>query len=148
MQRQLHRHLGTQGQQQGDFGMLQPSSIGDSGVMAAQERRKGHTTILPQHLHPSSTVISSRKRQCPQSLSLAQKRPLMNKKNIPVKLKSHHSPPAPRPVCAGCCLTILPHVPCSLKAPGDHRCGLCPLSPLSLFPGLHQEVFIKCQSDK
>lgn len=73
----------------------------------------------------------------------------MNKK-IPIKLKPHHPvpPPAPRPVFAGWSLTILPHVPGSLKAPGDHRCGLSPFSLLSLFPGLHQEVFIKCQGDK
>lgn len=46
----------------------------------------------------------------------------MNKK-IPIKLKPHHPvpPPAPRPVFAGWSLTILPPVPCSLKAPGDHR---------------------------
>lgn len=53
-----------------------------------------------------------------------------NKKNL---FKLNPSP-APRPVFAGWSLTILPHVPCSLKAPGDHRCGppTSPFSPSSL----------------
>lgn len=85
-----------------------------------------------------------------QCLAWAHKGPLMvMDKKIPIKLRPHHSIPltGPRPVFPVWSLTIH-QVPCSLKAPGDHRHGMSPSLLLFLFPGLHQEVFIKCQSDK
>lgn len=53
----------------------------------------------------------------------------------------------PRPVFLGWSLTILHHMPCSVKAPADHTHGISS-SLLFLFPRFHQEVYMKCQSDK
>lgn len=74
----------------------------------------------------------------------------MDKKKVLIKLRPHPfiSLTSLRPVFPGWSLTILHHVPCSLKAPDDHKHGMSPSFLLFLFPGLHQEVFIKCQSDK
>lgn len=74
---------------------------------------------------------------------------VMGKKSL-TELRPHHSVPlmGPRPVVPGWSLTILHHVSCCLKAPGDLKHGMSPSLLLILFPGLHQEVFIKCQSDK
>lgn len=116
-------------------------------------QEKGPHTILLCYLHLSSIIISIRQCQCPQGPCLSTEGASYDgygQKKIPIKLRPHYSIPltCPRLVFPGWSLTILHHVPCSLKAPGDHKHGMSPSFLLFLFPGLHQEVFIKCQSDK
>lgn len=99
------------------------------------------------YLNLSPVIISIVKHQCPQGLCLSSEGASYDGygQKVPIKLRLHLSIPltGPRPVFSGWSLTVLPHTPWSLKAPGDHKHGMFPFPPsLPLFLGFTKKYLL------